>query len=112
MKQFPPHAYGRPISATTAGLLTQMMVNVVNVGTGQDARIPGVQVAGKTGTAQHGEGVAPHAWFVSFVPADKPQIAVAVVVLDGGNLGNEATGGHVAAPIAKQVIEEYLGVIG
>ena len=112
VKRFQPEIYGQPISTPTAAALTQMMVNVVSVGTGQDARIPGVQVAGKTGTAQHGQGVAPHAWFVSFAPADDPQIVVAVVVLDGGNLGSDATGGHVAAPIAKQVIEEYLGVGG
>ena len=69
-------------------------------------------VAGKTGTATNGEGTPPNAWFTSFAPAgpaDGPQIAVAVIVLDGGDLGNEATGGQVAAPIAKQVIEAYLG---
>jgi peptidoglycan glycosyltransferase len=86
-----------------------MMVSVVENGTGVNAQIPGVQVAGKTGTAQHGDGLAPHAWFVSFAPADAPQIAVAVIVLDGGSLGSEATGGAVAAPIAKAVIESALG---
>ena len=68
-----------------------------------------MQVAGKTGTAQHGEGEAPHAWFVSFAPADAPQIVVAVIVLDGGSLGSEATGGQVAAPIARAVLEAALG---
>jgi len=112
VKQFPPIPYGRPISAGTAGELTHMMVAVVDHGTGTYARIPGITVAGKTGTAQHGTGAAPHAWFVSFAPAGNPQIVVAVVVLDGGSLGSEATGGHVAAPIAKQVIETYLGANG
>jgi penicillin-binding protein A len=109
VKRFQPSIYGRPISADTAAAMTQMMVNVVNVGTGQAAQIPNITVAGKTGTAQHGEGVAPHAWFVSFAPAENPQIVVAVVVLDGGDLGSEATGGQAAAPIAKQIIEAYLG---
>jgi peptidoglycan glycosyltransferase len=86
-----------------------MMVSVVQSGTGVNARIPGVQVAGKTGTAQHGEGQAPHAWFVAFAPAEAPQIAVAVIVLDGGSLGSDATGGQVAAPIAKAVLEAALG---
>jgi penicillin-binding protein A len=67
-------------------------------------------VAGKTGTAQHGsEGSDPHAWFTAFAPADgNPRIAVAVIVLDGGDLGSEATGGQVAAPIAATVIDTYL----
>ena len=86
-----------------------MMVNVVDHGTGTAARIPGVSVAGKTGTAQHGGSGNPHAWFVAFAPAQAPTIAVAVVVLDGGNSGSEATGGRVAAPIAKAVIEAALG---
>jgi len=85
-----------------------MMVDVVQNGTGAAAQIPGVSVAGKTGTAQHGEGQAPHAWFVSFAPAENPQVAVAVIVLDGGSLGSDATGGQVAAPIAKAVMEAAL----
>ena len=87
------------------------MVSVVTSGTGTAAQIPGITVAGKTGTAQHGTGAAPHAWFVAFAPAgpnDVPRIAVAVIVLDGGSMGSDATGGVVAAPIAKQLIEAYL----
>jgi peptidoglycan glycosyltransferase len=86
-----------------------MMVSVVQSGTGTAAQIPGVEVAGKTGTAQHGDGADPHAWFTSFAPADVPRVAVAVIVLDGGSLGSEATGGQVAAPIAKAVMEAALG---
>ena len=85
-----------------------MMVSVVQSGTGTAAQIPGVKVAGKTGTAQHGEGLAPHAWFVSFAPAQNPEVAVAVIVLDGGSLGDEAKGGQVAAPIARVVMEAAL----
>jgi len=112
IKEFPPRVYGQPISASTAAVMRTMMVDVVSSGTGTAAQIPGLVVAGKTGTAQHGgPGTAPHAWFVCFAPAgpdDIPTIAVAVIVLDGGSLGSEATGGQVAAPIAKQVIDAYL----
>jgi peptidoglycan glycosyltransferase len=109
VRTFEPHEYSRPLSPDNAAVLTRMMVAVVESGTGTLAQIPGVTVAGKTGTAQHGEGLAPHAWFVSFAPADAPEVAVAVIVLDGGSLGSEATGGQVAAPIAKAVMEAALG---
>jgi peptidoglycan glycosyltransferase len=103
-----PVPWGTPISPRTATELTTMMVDVVEHGTGTAAQIPGVQVAGKTGTAETAGG-NPHAWFVAFAPAQQPRIAVAVVVLNGGSLGSEATGGAVAAPIAKAVIEAALG---
>jgi peptidoglycan glycosyltransferase len=102
-----PKPYGQPISARTATEMTSMMVSVVNNGTGTSAQIPGIQVAGKTGTAQTLSG-KPNAWFVCFAPAQTPRIAVAVLVLNGGNLGSDATGGAVAAPIAKAVMEAAL----
>jgi penicillin-binding protein A len=112
IRTFDPEPYGQPISEPTATAMRTMMVNVVANGTGTAAQISGTVVAGKTGTAQHGgPDSAPHAWFVCFAPAgpgEVPTIAVAVIVLDGGDLGNEATGGHVAAPIARQVLEAYL----
>jgi penicillin-binding protein A len=101
------------MTATTpqvAAAVTQMMVNVVNNGTGTAAQIPGVQVAGKTGTAQNAPGQAPHAWFVAFAPADAPRYAVAVIVEHGGNGGNDATGGQVAAPIASRMLRLALGI--
>jgi len=104
-----PVQLSQAISPDTAATLTRMMEGVVSSGTGTAARIPGVEVAGKTGTAQHGEGLAPHAWFTSFAPAQGAKVAVAVVVEDGGKLGNEAFGGKVAAPIAKSVMEAVLG---
>ncbi|MCV2392822.1 penicillin-binding transpeptidase domain-containing protein [Actinotalea sp. M2MS4P-6] len=104
-----PQVAGRAVSATTAANLTEMMLAVVENGTGTAAQIPGVAVAGKTGTAQTTDDAAPHAWFTGFAPADDPKVAVAVVVENGGDLGNEATGGHVAAPIARAVIEAALG---
>lgn len=105
-----PSVFSRPISASTASMMTDMMVNVVENGTGYPAQIPGVSVAGKTGTAQSGvDGVAPTAWFTAFAPADDPQIAIAVVVEEGGDMGDEATGAEVAAPVAAAVIEAVLG---
>jgi peptidoglycan glycosyltransferase len=104
-----PEVLGHAVSAAIARTLTSMMELVVNRGTGTRARIPGVRVAGKTGTAQHQVGQPPHAWFVGFAPADNPTVAVAVLVENGGNLGSDATGGRVAAPIAKAVMEAVLG---
>ena len=110
-REFDPAPFGEPISPASARALTQMMISVVNEGTGFRAQVPGIQVAGKTGTATNGEGRPPNAWFTAFAPAGGPQppaIAVSVIVLDGGDLGSEATGGQVAAPIAGAVIEAYL----
>jgi peptidoglycan glycosyltransferase len=104
-----PKALSQAVDAPVAAQLTSMMVDVVRRGTATAARISGVTVAGKTGTAQHGDGQAPHAWFIAFAPAENPVVAVAVLVEDGGNAGSEATGGRVAAPIARSVIEAVLG---
>jgi peptidoglycan glycosyltransferase len=106
--QTQPEQLSQAVSAEVAAALTRMMVTVVQSGTGTPAQIPGIEVAGKTGTAQHTTGGAPHAWFTAFAPAIDPKIAVAVVVEDGGNAGSEAFGGKVAAPIARQVIEAVL----
>lgn len=103
-----PVVFSNPISSTTAQQLTDMMVGVVDNGTGFRAQISGVQVAGKTGTAQTGTGSAPHAWFTGFAPANDPQVVVAVVVEQGGSLGDEATGAKVSAPIAKKIMEAVL----
>ena len=96
------------MSAEVASQLTRMLVAVVDTGTGRPAKIAGVAVAGKSGTAQQGNGLPPHAWFTSFAPADDPQVAVAVVVEDGGNAGEEAAGSRTAGPIAKAVMEAVI----
>jgi peptidoglycan glycosyltransferase len=96
-------------SATTAQAVTSFMIQVVQEGTGQAARLPGVTVAGKTGTAQ-APGGPPHAWFVAFAPAEAPRVAVAVLVERGGNAGDDATGGREAAPVAADVLAVALGV--
>jgi peptidoglycan glycosyltransferase len=88
-----------------------MMVSVVDQGTGSNAKIPGVVVGGKTGTAQTAPGKPPHAWFVGVAPADKPgqvQVAVAVVLQNGGGAA-EISGNKLAAPIAQAVMKAVLG---
>jgi peptidoglycan glycosyltransferase len=96
-----------------------MMEHVVARGTGTAAQIPGIAVAGKTGTADNGpqrpDGSylnPPHAWFSGFAPADNPRIAVAVIIENGGVAGNETTGGLAAAPVAQAVMKAYLASIG
>lgn len=108
LTQTEPSVFSTPMTESDAAELRDMMVNVVENGTGFRAQIPGVQVAGKTGTAQTAEGQPPHAWFTAFAPADDPKVAVAVVVEYGGSLGDDATGSRVAAPIAKAIMEAVL----
>jgi penicillin-binding protein A len=103
-----PQELSEAVTPDVAAQLTRMMQAVVEDGTGRRAQIPGVAVAGKTGTAQHGQGRKAHAWFISFAPAEDPTIAVAVIAEDGGVAGSEAGGGTVAAPIAKQMMEARL----
>jgi peptidoglycan glycosyltransferase len=100
-----PETVARAMSPQTASRLTRMMVAVVESGTGTAAQMEGITVAGKTGTAQTVGGAAPHAWFICFAPAEDPQLAVAVLVENGGTFGSEATGGAVAAPIAKAILD-------
>ncbi len=109
VKRFEGEDLGQAIPEEVAGTLRDMMVRVVEQGTGTAAQIPDLEVAGKTGTAQHAQGQAPHAWFIGFTESGDRQIAVAVVVERGGNAGSEATGGRTAAPIARQVMAAYMG---
>jgi penicillin-binding protein A len=107
---YQPKAWVQATSAATAAEVTQLMLSVVNSpnGTGTAARIPGVAVAAKTGTAQTGTGQI-NAWFAAFAPAANPTIAVAVL-LPNQPSANEYQGGTLAAPIAKAMIEAYLNV--
>lgn len=98
-----PEVLRRAVSAAVAEQLTAMMELVVSDGTGTRAAISGVRVAGKTGTAQHLPGRPPHTWFVGFAPADDPQVAVAVVLEESGQ-----TGGQLAAPIARAVMQAVM----
>ena len=99
-----PDALGRAVSRRTAADLTAMMKAVVAAGTGTNAQIPGVGVAGKTGTAETGQAGVNTVAFIGFAPADKPRVAVAVFVE-----AQRSTGGQTAAPIAKAVMEAVLG---
>ncbi|MGY1727677.1 peptidoglycan D,D-transpeptidase FtsI family protein [Geodermatophilus sp. SYSU D01062] len=96
-----PEEFSQPVTPEVADQLTEMMVSVVENGSGRRAQVPGVEVAGKTGTAQNAG--PDHNWFIGFAPADDPRIAVAVFVANGGG-----TGGDVSAPIARDVIEAHL----
>ena len=107
-----PDRLGRAISTDVAQRLNALMVNNENSYAG-NGKITGVQIAAKTGTAEHGDApktLAPHVWYVAFAPAEAPQVAVAVLVEDGGDPNNlAATGGLVAAPIGRAVIAAALG---
>jgi peptidoglycan glycosyltransferase len=111
-----PQQLGQSVNAGVAQQLQQMMVSVVTApeGTGHLAAIPGVVVGGKTGTADTGLTSAskskPDAWFTGFALQDgNPKIAVAVVLEHGGVNGDESAGGLAAAPVAKKVMQAYLG---
>jgi peptidoglycan glycosyltransferase len=98
-----PEEQSRVMKASTARAVGQMMSQVVKEGTGTAAALSGIQVAGKTGTAETGGCSGNQAWFIAFAPVDKPKIAVAATVECANG-----TGGEVAAPIAKQVMEALL----
>jgi penicillin-binding protein A len=104
VKRTKPSNLGRAIKPQTADELKTMMVAAVRSGTGTAAQIPGIDVAGKTGTAETGVDRIYTAWFVAFAPADNPQVAIAVVLEKQAN----GFGGKVSAPIAKQVMEALL----
>ncbi|MFT4123045.1 MAG: penicillin-binding protein 2 [Microbacteriaceae bacterium] len=103
-----PSVYSTPMSSSTASALTAAMVSSVESGAASNATIDGVSVAGKTGTAQNGGDLPYTLWFTGFAPADDPQVAIAVVVEDGGGLGQSGWGNLVAAPMAKKVLEAVL----
>ncbi|WP_245867357.1 Penicillin-binding protein A [Sporomusa silvacetica DSM 10669] len=101
VKQTIPTAWLSPTDSQLASQVADMMVSVVDEGTGTAAAIRGIQVAGKTGTAENPHG-ASHSWFIGFAPADNPQVAVAVIVENAGS------GGKVAAPLAGQILLQAL----
>jgi peptidoglycan glycosyltransferase len=93
---------------STADDLTEMMVATVDEGTAFAAAIPGVRVAGKTGTAESTDSRPPYAWFTSFAPADDPKVAVAVLVQSSNTAPGDIAGGRLGGPIAKAVMEAVL----
>ncbi|MGC5223678.1 peptidoglycan D,D-transpeptidase FtsI family protein [Micromonospora sp. DT81.3] len=100
--------FGRALDAEIAREMVALMVRNVSDGAASGARIEGVDVAGKTGTAENGEREPYTLWFTGFAPADNPQVAVAVVVENGGGQGQSGSGDTIAAPIAKKVMEAVL----
>ncbi len=101
-----PTSLGQAISRDVASTLTDLMIGSEN-NTGGGGKISGVQIASKTGTAEHGtdpRNTPPHAWYIAFAPAENPKIAIAVIVEDGGDRALAATGGSVAAPVGRAVI--------
>lgn len=101
-----PRSWLTACDAATADLITQAMVQVVKAGSGVRAAIPGVTVAGKTGTAEVGAGKETNAWFIAFAPAEHPTVALAIMI-EGGGLG-----GRVAAPAAKPILQAALKAQG
>ena len=101
---YSPFTYAKkqlPVSASTFSLIKDGMIGVVLRGTGTLAKVPGINVAGKTGTAQNPHG-KDHAWFIAFAPVENPKIAMAVLVENAG------FGGSISAPIARELIKYYL----
>jgi cell division protein FtsI/penicillin-binding protein 2 len=104
-----------PIRPETLAVVREGMRLVVAEGTGRRARLPGIEVCGKTGSAQvvakarlekspGSRELMPHGWFVAFAPADRPRIALAVLVEHGGS------GGGAAAPVARQILAHFFGL--
>jgi penicillin-binding protein A len=106
VEQATPEPWLTAVPPEVATVVRDMMVGVVANGTATRLGIPGIPVAGKTGTAQRGDGTS-HAWIVGFAPADSPRVAVAVII-EGQPGASEATGGRVAAPIARAVLQAAL----
>jgi peptidoglycan glycosyltransferase len=104
IEHFDPEEWKKAVKPSTAAELTAMMVRVVQAGTATAAQIPGVTVAGKTGTAETGIAGRNNTWLVAFAPAEDPQVAVAVALSD-----QSGTGGTTAAPIARSIMEALLG---
>jgi len=106
LERYEPKPWLTAVPPNVAQQTRDMMVGVVAAGSGTRAQIPGVAVAGKTGTAQTGLNKS-HVWFIAFAPAEAPQVAVAVMLEDQPST-TEATGGALAAPIAQAVMRAAL----
>jgi penicillin-binding protein A len=106
LEEAQPDRLGRAVPPDVAKTITDLMIGAENRTQG-GGKITGVQIAAKTGTAEHGtdpKATPPHNWYIAFAPAENPQIAVAVLVENGGDRSLEATGGSRAAPIGRAVI--------
>jgi peptidoglycan glycosyltransferase len=99
-----PEELRRAVKPETAATVGSMMRAAVESGTGTAARIPGVVVAGKTGTAETGVAGTNNAWFIAFAGRERPELAIAVVLEQ-----QNGTGGQLAAPVAHDVMQALLG---
>ena len=110
VRQLPVQAGHRVLDATDAGTIRDAMTLAVEGPLGRlfttGAAVPGIQTAGKSGTAQLGGTGEPHSWFIGFAPADAPQVAIAVLVEQGGR------GGERAAPLAGHMLATYFATVG
>lgn len=102
VKKFMPSVYGELMVANEAAALQELLISVVNEGTGSALRTDAYQAAGKTGSAEFETGKETHGWFVGYAPADNPKLAVCVIVEESGS------GGQTAAPIARKIFDAYL----
>jgi penicillin-binding protein A len=102
---FQPREQARVMSEKSAGELGEMMSNVVKEGTGTAGALSGIDVAGKTGTAEVDNGQHNQVWFIAFAPVKHPRMAIAVTL---ESQAHGAQGGTVAAPVAKTVLEALL----
>lgn len=101
IRSFSPKTWRTVMTKDEADLLKNLMRAVVTDGTGSNAQGDGYTVAGKTGSAEWASGKDTHAWFIGFANVDDPEIAVSVIVEEGGS------GGSVAAPVARAVFDAY-----
>nr|MBA3304005.1 penicillin-binding protein 2 [Acidimicrobiia bacterium] len=108
LRRYNPEPWKQALSPQVARTMRDAMVGVVTDGTAGRLAVDGVPTAGKTGTAQIGDGRS-HAWIVGFAPADNPRVAIAVIV-ESQSGASEATGGRLAAPIGQQVLRAALAV--
>ena len=103
-----PAEFSTPVSPSTADKVKKMMIAAVASGVSSNGAIKGVSVAGKTGTAQNGKGEPYTLWFTGFAPANNPKVAIAVVIEDGGGMGQGGRGNTLAAPVASKVMQAVL----
>ena len=103
-----PKVLAQPITAATAESLKKMMIQSVSKGVASNASVSGFKVAGKTGTAQNGEGERVTLWFTGFAPATNPRVAIALVIEDGGGRDSGASGNATAAPVARSFFKAVL----
>jgi peptidoglycan glycosyltransferase len=108
IESYSPEVLAQPITSATAEAIKKMMIQSVTKGVASNASVSGFKVAGKTGTAENGEGQRVTLWFTGFAPAVNPQVAIALVIEDGGGRDSGASGNGTAAPVARSFFQAVL----